>query len=385
MPETAGRRATRLVATTALLALIAACGRDVDFRQLGPDLRSREPVRTETEPRPEPDARGVISYPGYQMAVARGGDTVTDVADRVGIPPRELARFNGLEPGYRLRPGEILALPSRVAAGTPGTAGTGRGLDIESIATEAIDRAGDGRREPDRRTAETRDGIEPVRHQVERGETAYSIARLYNVSVRALADWNGLGPDLEVREGQYLLIPLAVEEERQAPSRQAAAAPSRPGEGSPAPEPPSASSPLPEEVESAELPASPALAEQDSAPADDSRFLRPVGGEVIRGYAPGEGSDGVDFAAAPGTAVKAADDGEVALISRSVGQSTIVLIRHGENLYTVYSNVVDVSVEKGETVRRGQPVASVADASPSFLHFEVRRGTEAIDPMPFLN
>ena len=82
MPETAGRRATRLVATTALLALLAACGRDIDFRQLGPDLRSREPVRTETEPRPEPDARGVISYPGYQMAVARGGDTVTDDSDR---------------------------------------------------------------------------------------------------------------------------------------------------------------------------------------------------------------------------------------------------------------------------------------------------------------
>ena len=52
-------------------------------------------------------------------------------------------------------------------------------------------------------------GPEPLRHQVTRGETAFTIARLYNVSAKDLADWNGLGPDFAVREGQYLLIPTA--------------------------------------------------------------------------------------------------------------------------------------------------------------------------------
>lgn len=35
--------------------------------------------------RPTPDARGVISYPGYQVAVAQRGDTVASVAARIGV------------------------------------------------------------------------------------------------------------------------------------------------------------------------------------------------------------------------------------------------------------------------------------------------------------
>jgi hypothetical protein len=38
-----------------------------------------------------PDAQGVISYPGYQVAVARRGDTVGSVAARVGLSAQELA------------------------------------------------------------------------------------------------------------------------------------------------------------------------------------------------------------------------------------------------------------------------------------------------------
>jgi len=82
---------------------------------------------------------------------------------------------------------------------------------------------------------------------VARGETAFTIARLYNVSVRALSDWNGLGPDLEVREDQYLLIPVVNAEVsaaggasggNQASASNAAA----PGQGTATPVPPRSSS-----------------------------------------------------------------------------------------------------------------------------------------------
>ncbi len=49
---------------------------------------------------------------------------------------------------------------------------------------------------------------EPLRHTVERGETAFTIARLYSVTPRALAEWNGLPADMSVREGQILMIPV---------------------------------------------------------------------------------------------------------------------------------------------------------------------------------
>ena len=82
--------------------------------------------------------------------------------------------------------------------------------------------------------AKTATGTEPQRHVVKRGETAYSIARMYNVSVRSLADWNGLDAKMTVREGQTLLIPVAT-----GPAPKTAAV-TAPGAGSPTPEPPSA-------------------------------------------------------------------------------------------------------------------------------------------------
>ena len=51
---------------------------------------------------------------------------------------------------------------------------------------------------------------DPLRHRVKTGETVYSIARAYNVSVNSIATWNGLGPDLEIKTGREIIIPAAV-------------------------------------------------------------------------------------------------------------------------------------------------------------------------------
>jgi LysM repeat protein len=377
--------ALRLMLGLSALALLAACDGDIDFRRLGPGMGGDpRPATVATAPRPAPDARGVISYPGYQVAVAERDDTPATVAARIGLGAEELARYNGLATDTRLRQGEILAMPRRVAEPRP--AG---GLDIASIAGGAIDRAGgapvtSSTLPPPATTTPApapAPGVQPIRHRVERGETAYSIARLYNVSPRALADWNGLGADMALREGQYLLIPVAAPG---APAPlPAVAVETVPGQGSPTPVPPSAARPLPEAVTPAVVPPSPKLDQYKTEDAG-TKFLPPVSGSVLRAYKKGT-NDGIDLAAAEGTAVKAAADGEVALISRSVGQSTIVLLRHESNLYTVYSNVVEVKVAKGDKVKRGQPLAQVASGSPSFLHFEVRKGTESTDPAPYLN
>ena len=190
--------------------------------------------------RPRADTRGVISYPGYQVAVARRGDTVSDVAARVGLDAEELARHNGLRADVTLRADEVLALPRRVAEPDTGTGGIttgaigGNSVDISTLAGNAIDRAGPatpGRAANAREAA----GVEPIRHQVEAGETAFTISRLYNVSVRALADWNGLGADLAVREGQFLLIPVVIDPPEAPPA--AAPAQEQPGQSATTPKP----------------------------------------------------------------------------------------------------------------------------------------------------
>lgn len=224
----------------------------------------------------------------------------------------------------------------------------------------------------------------PTRHQVKRGETAFSIARMYNVSARALADWNGLGPDLAVREGQYLMIPTPSG----APAPKPVETVTAPGAGSPTPEPPSAAKPLPDEdtppaseVASAK-PASPDLGEQRTS-ASSSQFAMPAAGNIIRGYAPPK-NEGIDIAAAAGTPVKAAAAGTVAAITQDTAQTPIIVIRHEGGLLTVYAGVAGITVKKGDTVKKGQTIANVRSGNPSFLHFEVRRGAASTDPMPFL-
>ncbi|MGL6210384.1 MAG: peptidoglycan DD-metalloendopeptidase family protein, partial [Paracoccaceae bacterium] len=55
-----------------------------------------------------------------------------------------------------------------------------------------------------------------------------------------------------------------------------------------------------------------------------------------------------------------------------------------DNLLTVYAGVDGVSVAKGASVKRGQQIAAVRTGDPAFLHFEVRKGVESADPMPYL-
>ncbi len=317
--------------------------------------------------RPQPDSRGVIAYPNYQVIIAKRNDTMADLAGRIGIPAQDLARHNGLPVTYIARKGEVLALPKGIIIPTTDTIDQN---SLEARATAAIDRAGT----TPIQTSILQTGPEPIRHVVEQGETAYSIARLYGVSVTALASWNGLDRNLSVRTGQQLLIPVA--EDGSVETGAAVATTQTPA-------PPSASEPLPDTVEVAKIPESPNLASDRTPAGASGKLQRPVSGKTIRGYK-SSGNEGLDIAAAAGTSVKAAESGEIALISKSNNQSTIILIRHPDNLYTVYSYVTGVAVNKGQKVKRGQTIAKVAKGDPSFIHFEIRRGTESVDPIPYL-
>ncbi len=393
-PTTAAFRVT--VVGVSLLAL-AACDEnrniDLDFRDnIGGFGTTAE--NAASVPRPQPDARGVISYPNYQVAVARRGDRVQDVAARIGLAPDELARFNGLTADTTLRDGEVLALPRRVsdgmavAAAPLGTGGSGA-VDVTTLAGQAIDRAagqGTGTPTPSGTITPPRGSNEPVRHQVVRGETAYSIARLYGVSVRAIADWNGLGPDLTVREGSYLIIPQAG-----APAPERA---TRPGEGSPTPVPPSSTQPLPERNETAaapvETPPSPNLSQERTQASAAGRLSMPVQGSIIRAYQKGR-NEGIDISATAGANVAAAADGTVAAVTRSTDNVAIVIVRHdgaafglSEPLLTVYANLEGITVERGARVSRGQTLGKVRAGNPAFMRFEVRKGFETLDPGQFL-
>ncbi|WP_380058491.1 peptidoglycan DD-metalloendopeptidase family protein [Falsihalocynthiibacter sp. SS001] len=377
-----------LILGGATLALTACSdGFNTDLRgNFGNSFTTSSPDARPTEPKPQADPRGVISYPSYQVVLARKGDTVSDVAARVGVNAAELASYNGVNPTTKMREGELLALPRRVAEPAVPTTSSNGSIDITTLAGDAIERAG-----PATTTAvvttppkpSTTNTAEPVRHKVERGETAYSIARLYNVSVRSLSEWNGLGSDLAVREGQFLLIPLP---DQDAPKTAATTTLKQPGQGTATPTPPSASAALPAAIPPAPTaPASPELgAQQTQATAKKTELLMPVSGKIIRGYSKGK-NDGIDISASAGTAIKAAEAGKVAAVTEDTDGVTIIVIRHASGLLTVYANVEGVTVQKGSSVTRGQNIGKMRAGSPPFMHFEVRQGFDSVDPTPYVS
>ncbi|WP_424942866.1 LysM peptidoglycan-binding domain-containing protein [Aliiroseovarius crassostreae] len=366
----------------ATLATLSACteGFDFDLRPPQNGLSTAQAAQNvKTAARPQPDERGIISYPGYQVAVAKRGDTVASVAGRIGVSAAELARYNGVKPDSPLRKDEVLALPRRVAVPSTNVIQPGGAIDIQTLAGDAIDRAPGATATP--ASAKQQAGAEPLRHRVERGETAYSIARLYGVSVRSLADWNGLGADLTVREGQHLLIPVKI----QSGSKPATTV-SQPGQGTSTPTPPSAATALPDEKPSTvktTTPPSPDLSDSRTS-ASASKMTLPVAGKVTSLF-DADKAGYILISAKPGEAVKAAASGTVRLVSKDVEGEEIVVIDHGNNTQTAYSFVEGINVAKGQKVKRGQQIAKATKNQYNAIQFLVFDGTDPVDPMPYLN
>lgn len=369
-------------------AVLVSCGPNgqLNISDFDPDLRGWGGGGLETAsaaaraaPRPTPDQRGVISYPGYQVAIARQGDTVATVAARLGLNAGELARYNAIDANTVLNPGAVVALPRRVPAAPAVQApasGATSGSAAGQVSTPSNASAGAV-------TATTLPAAsQPKQHVVASGETAWSISRKYGVSANDLAQWNGLSPDMTLRVGQRLLIPVAGQPR---PTQETVSAP---GVGSPTPNPPSASEPLPAEKTKptsapVDKPSSPDLGKtRTAASGSGGKFRWPVNGSIIRTYEKGK-NEGIDISAAPGSTVSAAGSGTVAAITRDVDQVPIIVIRHEGNLMTVYAGLDNVTVSKGQKVSAGAALGKAR--SQGVVHFEVRNGFDSVDPEKYLN
>src|SRR5690606_2523385 len=96
----------------------------------------------------------------------------------------------------------------------------------------------------------------------------------------------------------------------------------------------------------------------------------------------------INIAAPVGTQVRAVDNGVVAYAGSELkGFGNLLLIKHADGLTTAYAHNDKLLVSKGDTVRQGQVVATVGktgNVDAPQLHFEVRQGTQAVDPHLFL-
>jgi murein DD-endopeptidase MepM/ murein hydrolase activator NlpD len=308
------------------------------------------------------------------------GDTVYSVARRCGVSVRELIEANGLQPPYALGSGMSLRVPG-----------------------------------------------EGAEHVVQRGETLSVLARRYRVDFQSLASLNNKQPPYPIRVGEHLRVPAAYGTNTVATARPTAppsgselgpiivSSPNAVARHDPVvsavrPQPirpsavmapavaalaPQAPSPSPEPAVPQVAPVAatvPAVVPPEPVAVSGRGFLWPVKGDLLVEFGPqaakGQNNDGINIAAAAGTPVHAAENGVVAYVGNGLkGFGNLILVKHADGWMTAYAHTDQVTIRRGEPVRRGQSIATVGSTgsvtSPQ-LHFEIRHGTEAVNPADYL-
>src|SRR5205085_3116422 len=90
---------------------------------------------------------------------------------------------------------------------------------------------------------------------------------------------------------------------------------------------------------------------------------------------------GVDYAASVGDPVRAAAAGEVSFAAEDAGYGKKIVVRHAAGFETVYAQLSEISVAKGDCIDAGVLIGRAgATESGAHLHFEVALNGRFLDP-----
>ncbi len=325
---------------------------------------------------------------GGGSAVVQSGDTLYSIARRSGVPIRAVIDANGLQAPFILQPGQTIAVP-RVRT-----------------------------------------------HQVASGDTVFNIARRYGVAQSELVRANSIDPPFTIQLGRVLVVPDSAGSPPSDGATTIATAPALSRDAdvtgtstlpAPPPAPPPTptvlapspanggdravrgidAAPLPPQGNSASVPnvapnpppQAPAASAAPSAAAiappaarAGRGFAWPVRGRVVSDFGPKPGglhNDGLNIAAPRGTPFHAAENGVVVYAGNELrGFGNLILVRHDGGWVTAYAHADEIAARRGDQVHRGQVLGKVGQtgniASPQ-LHFEIRRGTRAVDPRELMS
>jgi hypothetical protein len=155
----------------------------------------------------------------------------------------------------------------------------------------------------------------------------------------------------------------------------------------------------------AEQPPAPPIESAPSVPAPDNpastgtlkateaalKFDWPVRGQVVAGFGSkinGQQNHGIDVAVPEDTSIKAAEAGVVVYSGNQLKSfGNLLLVRHPNGYVTVYAHAKELLVKAGDEIKRGQIIAKAGrtgDADRPEVHFEIRKASTPVDPMPYL-
>jgi septal ring factor EnvC (AmiA/AmiB activator) len=117
------------------------------------------------------------------------------------------------------------------------------------------------------------------------------------------------------------------------------------------------------------------------------RIAQPFGRVVDADFGTETFRSGVVFEAVLGTPVAAVAPAAVRFAGWFRGYGRLVILDHGDRYFTVSGHLGELAVEVGDSVEAGEPIGTVGDTgslSGARLYFEIRRGSEPLDPGDWL-
>ncbi|MFC1655164.1 peptidoglycan DD-metalloendopeptidase family protein [Myxococcota bacterium] len=192
-----------------------------------------------------------------------------------------------------------------------------------------------------------------VFHQVRAGETLFSICKSYQADLQEVAEINGITDADQLEAGQKVFIP---------------------------------------DVETAVPGEKPAKTAEKKVAIKKwtGQFIWPVDGVLTSkfGIRGGRRHDGIDIGAPQGTEIVAAADGTVLYSGdQQTGYGNLIIIKHANDMITVYAHNQKNLVKESDQVKRGQAIGKVGRtgrATGPHLHFEIRKRTHPRNPLFFL-
>jgi septal ring factor EnvC (AmiA/AmiB activator) len=67
------------------------------------------------------------------------------------------------------------------------------------------------------------------------------------------------------------------------------------------------------------------------------------------------------------------------------GYGKLIMIDHGNNIYSLYANLKEIFVKPKEIVQKATIIGRTKEGKNSYFHFEIRVNGEAIDPLSWLS
>ncbi|WP_439618696.1 peptidoglycan DD-metalloendopeptidase family protein [Shinella sp.] len=342
------------------------------------------------------------------VVMLRQGESVKTLANRYGVPEKEILAANGLKRAADAEPGQKIVIPTFSTTASAAKASTDHTLKVgeklptperkgeQNVAilpgTSTRDKVKSETGQTNSKVAEAGEGKGKSGYEVQPGDSLAKIARSNGVSVDALKKANGL-ETASIRIGQKLTIPAGgASIETTTDKTTTASVPVNKEKKVETTEkkPETYKAPV-KTVSVTEATEKSDVTEDAPESTGIGKYRWPVRGAVIAGYGAnveGNRNDGIDISVPEGTPIKAAENGVVIYAGSSLKElGNAVLVRHDDGTVTVYGHAGDLSVQRGQKIQRGQTVATSGmsgNATRPKVHFEVRKNATPVNPMTFL-